>query len=186
MKAAIAVTVDPHFQGEPHQANWQYTPLALLKDNDYFRFAFVRNPLDRLVSCYAQKIVLYGQHYNMPIEFWRYGKRFSREMSFAQFVQAVSEIPDVYSDIHFRSQHSFIYHKNHCMVDFIGHFETLEEDWAQLSERFGFPALPHYNRSAHNDYRDMYTPELARLAYKRYQRDIELFAYEEEINALLD
>ena len=128
MKAAIAVTVDPAFSGEPHRANWNYTPLALLKDNDYYRFAFVRNPLDRLVSCYAQKIVLYARQYNMPIEFWRYGKRFSRDMSFEQFVKAVSRIPDAYSDIHFRSQHSFIYHRGECMVDFVGHFESLAED----------------------------------------------------------
>ena len=178
IKAAVAVTVDRNFQGEPHRANWQYAPLALLRDNDYFRFGFVRNPLERLVSCYAQKVVLYSRQYNMPIEFWRYGDRFFPEMTFEQFVRAVSKISDACSDIHFRSQHTFLYHKGELMVDFVGHFENLENDWQHLSERFNFPALPHYNHSSHSDYREMFTPELARLARDRYRKDIELFGYE--------
>jgi chondroitin 4-sulfotransferase 11 len=184
MKAAMAQTLNPGFQGDPHQG-WQYVPVALMRDNDYFRFGFVRNPLDRLLSCYSQKIVHYARRMNMPLEFWRYGSRFHKDMSFEEFVTVIADIPDRLADIHIRSQHTFFYHKGQLMVDFVGRFENLEADWNTLRERFGFPALPHYNRSSHADFRDMYTPSIAQLAASRYQRDIELFGYEKSIGALL-
>jgi hypothetical protein len=117
---------------------------------------------------------------------WRYGKIFHKDMSFAEFVEAVAKIPDRVSDIHFRSQHTFLYHRKKLMVDFVGHFEQLDQDWGLLREKFGLPALPHQNRSSHVDYREAYTPELARLAARRYKKDIDLFGYSEEIAELLE
>jgi hypothetical protein len=106
-------------------------------------------------------------------------------MSFAEFVEAVAKIPDRISDIHFRSQHTFFYHRGELMVDFVGHFETLEKDWNSLREKFELPPLPHQNKSRHADYREAYTPELAAIAAKRYARDIELFGYQDQVNDLL-
>jgi hypothetical protein len=120
----------------------------------------------------------------MPVEFWRYGRTFHPEMSFEQFVHAVARIPDRIADIHFRSQHRFFYHRGEPVVDFIGRFERLEEDWETVRERFGLPPLAHYNRSPHRSYTEAYTPGLAKVAAARYERDIELFGYEEEVAAL--
>jgi chondroitin 4-sulfotransferase 11 len=186
MKIAIASHIGMQYRGDIHHAPWHFTPLALLRDNDYYRFGFVRNPLDRLLSCYAQKIVYYEKQLGMKPLLWRYGKTFHKDMSFAEFVEAVAKIPDRVSDIHFRSQHTFLYHRKKLMVDFVGHFEQLEQDWGLLREKFGLPALPHQNRSQHVDYREAYTPELARLAARRYRKDIELFGYSEEIAELLE
>ena len=71
------------------------------------------------------------------------------------------------------------------MVDFVGRFERLEQDWNFLQEKFGLPGLPHQNRSRHVDYHEAYTPELAAIAAKRYARDIELFSYIDEIAKIL-
>ena len=71
------------------------------------------------------------------------------------------------------------------MVDFVGHFEQLYKDWDFLREKFGLPELPHQNRSAHVDYREAYTPELAKIASRRYKKDIELFGYSAEIEKLI-
>lgn len=184
MKVAIARHVGMQWQGDIHQAPWQFTPLALLRHNDYFRFGFVRNPLDRLLSCYAQKIVYYQRQLGMPSLLWRYGNMFDKDMSFAEFVTAVARIPDRLSDIHFRSQHTFFYHRGQLMVDFVGHFEQLQDDWHKLQAGHELPELPHENRSRHADYRDAYTPELARLAAQRYAKDIELFGYADAVDAL--
>jgi hypothetical protein len=181
MKIAIASHLGLQWQGDIHHAPWQFTPLSLMRDNDYFRFGFVRNPLDRLLSCYAQKIVYYQRELGMYPLLWRYGKTFNKDMSFPEFVEAVCQIPDRISDIHFRSQHSFFYHRKKLMVDFVGHFEQIEKDWAFLREKYGLPELPHQNRSSHVDYREAYTPELAAIAAKRYAKDIELFGYSDEI-----
>jgi hypothetical protein len=185
MKVAIASHVGMSWQGDIHQAPWHYTPLALLRDNDYYRFGFVRNPLDRLLSCYAQKIVYHQRELGMPSLLWRYGSRFDRDMSFPEFVHAVADIPDRLADIHFRSQHTFFYHRGQLMVDFVGRYETLQADWGSLRERFGLPQLPHHNRSRHADYRQAYSPQLAAVAARRYARDIELFDYREDVSALL-
>ena len=185
MKAAIAAHIGLPYQGHPNRAAWQYLPVAALPAEDYFRFAFVRNPLDRLLSCYAQKIVLYGRRMKLPLEFWRYGNRFHRDMTFADFVETVAGIPDRLSDIHFRSQHTFLYHRGQLMVDFIGRFERLAQDWDQLRQRYSLGPLPHENRSPHDEPEGTYTPELATLAAQRYARDIELLGYENQVAPLL-
>ncbi len=177
MKQAIAHHIGLQVQGDIHNAAWQFIPLALMRENDYFRFGFVRNPLDRLLSCYAQKIVFYERELGMHPLLWRYGDTFNKDMTFAEFVVAVSRIPDRVSDIHFRSQHSFLYHRKKLMVDFVGHFEQIEQDWNYLRVEYGLPELTHQNRSQHVEYREAYTPELAAIAARRYAKDIELFGY---------
>jgi hypothetical protein len=184
MKAAIASVVRPGYRGDPHLAGWRYRRVSALRVTGYFGFGFVRNPLDRLYSCYAQKIVYYGRVMNKPLVFWRYGGTFGADMSFEDFVKAVAAIPDRIADPHFRSQYRFLYRGREPVVDFIGRFESLERDWAVVRERFGLPVLPHYNRSPRGSYTSAYTPELARIAADRYRKDIRLFGYDEEVAAL--
>lgn len=185
IRAAIAAHIGLPYVGHPTSADWHTLGLAKVRRcNEYFRFAFVRNPLDRLLSCYSQKIVLYARQTGPPHQFWRYGSRFHAAMSFAEFVQEVAKIPDALSDEHFRSQHTFLVHRGELCCDHLARFETLQCDWQRLRERFGFGELPHENRSPHGPYRDEYTPELARLAAKRYAKDIDLFGYAEEVGVL--
>jgi hypothetical protein len=185
IKAALADTAGMPYT-DPHDAGWQTIALPQLANlNGYFRFTFIRNPLDRLLSCYAQKMILYGRQLNMPVLFWRYGRRFHPHMSFAEFVEAVADIPDHLADRHFRSQHTFLFDNGELLVDFVGRYEQLTQDWSDLRQRTGLGELPHYNRSPHKPYAEMFTPELAQLAAKRYEQDIALFAYAAEIEPLL-
>ncbi len=187
IKAAIAERIGLTYRNHPNEAAWRYIPLpAVAKRSDCFRFSIVRNPLDRLLSCYTQKIVVYRNTPNARWEFWRYGNRFHGDMQFDEFVSVVAKIPDALSDIHFRSQHTFVCHRGRLVLDSLGHFETLHDDWRELRERFDLPALPHQNKSPHRDFRDVYTPELARLAAARYEKDVRLFGYEEAVSALTD
>jgi hypothetical protein len=177
IKAALATAAGLPFS-EGQEPYFQTVPLTAVPDyGDFFRFAFVRHPLDRLVSCYAQKIVLYARQLQMPLLFWRYGRRFWPEMSFAQFVTAVAAIPDGRADRHFRSQHTFVYPQGELAVDFVGRFEQLAQDWAQVQQQTGLGPLPHFNPSPHQPFAEMYTPALAQMAARRYQQDMELFTY---------
>ncbi len=107
------------------------------------------------------------------------------EMTFDEFVRVVCAIPDRLADPHFRSQHLFVRHRGDFIVDFLGRFETLHEDWHHVSKQVGFEcSLPHKNRSDHRNYRDEYTPELAPLVAKRYEHDIEAFGYANEVSSL--
>lgn len=185
IKAALAAAA-----GQPGAelaaAGWQTIPLPqLARLEGYLRFTFVRNPLDRLLSCYAQKVVLYARQLQLPLLFWRYGRQFYPEMHFATFVETVATIPDHLADRHFRSQHTFLYDKGELLVDFVGRFEQLAHDWDRLRQQAGLGELPHYNPSPHKPYVQMYTPELARLAAARYAQDMKLLGYEGEIEPLL-
>jgi len=65
-------------------------------------------------------------------------------------------------------------------VDYIGRYERLAEDFAEVCRRIGIraPALPHKRRATdRQDYRSYYSPESAQWIADRFKRDIELFDY---------
>ena len=65
------------------------------------------------------------------------------------------------------------------LVDFIGRFETLPQDFKIISEKIAFAPtpLPHVNKSVRKQYTDYYTSEMAETVRRRFQRDIEHFGY---------
>jgi chondroitin 4-sulfotransferase 11 len=149
--------------------------------HDYFKFAFVRNPWDRLVSCYFEKIDnrFRYQDLNPPGE----KDRFYPRMPFAEFVEAVHATPDETANHHFRSQHTTVCDSGgRVMADFVGRFENLREDFALVAERIGAPGLelPHRVKSrtrGERHYRDLYDEKLQGLVYERYEKDVETFGY---------
>jgi hypothetical protein len=164
------------------------TSSELLKFDDYWKFCFVRNPWDRVVSCFKEKIkedenftgntnsFVNGVHKGLL----EYGI-FKAKMTFEEFAIAVASIPDSKSDPHFRSQHTFITNnKGKLLVDFIGKFERLSEDWPDLCDRLGVTniSLPHSNKTKHDSYRKYYTDNLSKIVAKRFSKDIAMFEYE--------
>src|SRR5215468_10609190 len=132
--------------GDPHRLGW---PTAEISSSHsaplfpgLFAFAFVRNPWDRLVSCYRDKIrgEVDGYTYftirpgvaNCLARF----DTFVAGMSFAEFVGAVAAIPDDEADPHFRSQHTFVTDDNgQLSVDSIGRYEQLSDDLRAIEHR---------------------------------------------------
>ena len=92
------------------------------KYDSYFKFSFVRDPWNRIVSCYEDKIndKKIKPAYNGQIfrSFRQYqGMRVG--MSFKEFVEVVAKIPDRISDVHFRSQYdllSTVKEKNRVLI----------------------------------------------------------------------
>lgn len=150
---------------------------------DSYKFAFVRNPYDRLVSCYENKV-------NNPppkesfrgvfLGFYKYGKMHSK-MSFEEFTRAVCKIPDSISDPHIRSQSEFICDKKgKKLVNDIFRFENLKKDLKEVSKKIGIDISSdsiHENKTSRKKYQEYYTPELIRLVGKRYARDLKNFNY---------
>jgi hypothetical protein len=149
-----------------------------------FTFAFVRNPLDRLYSSYTDKIVDVrnaGQSKNI---FWNLD--ITLDMSFEEFVERVAEISDQKIDRHLRSQSAFVCTNNKVIVDYIGHFENMNEDWQVLVDKFGLPSLPHRNKSTKSSGKSPYSKRTAEMAAERYIHDLENFGYAEEVNQLIE
>jgi chondroitin 4-sulfotransferase 11 len=143
---------------------------------DYFRFSFVRNPWDRLLSCYRSKV---ARRVVLKTEEFEGGKVYAG-MPFREFAEVVCRTPDNDADPHFCSQSAFLCHPAGGMVvDFVGRFERLAEDFREVSRRLDASlVLPHANpRNPGRHYRDFYDSALAEMVGNRYREDIERFGY---------
>jgi len=128
-----------------------------------FKFAFVRNPWDRLVSRYAHLLR-------------------STDRRRHRFISGLEKFEDFLKWEIQRGSCQYPYvtdAQGNQIVDFIGHYERLAEDFAKICARLKIPAeLPHANVSEHRDYRSYYTPETRELVAKEFRRDLEMFHYD--------
>lgn len=154
------------------------------KIRGYWGFAIVRNPYDRLVSCYSEKIrddapeALVVNGVSKALCKYRV---FRRGMSFKEFANEIVKINDVWADPHFRSQSSFIYTwMGKQRVDYIGHIETIKDDLLIISKKLNVPPfnIPHLLKSDRKEWQSYYTPALKELVYKRYKKDFDLLGYD--------
>lgn len=143
-----------------------------------FRFTFVRNPYDRLVSAYKDKV---RKPCETGVISYNY-KLLKEDMSFKDFVRAVHKTPDDKIDRHFRSQYwSLKDDEGGIYPDFIGKFENIQEDYKKLMNNLGIenpPELPHRRNSKKGNYMDYYDEETKKLVYERYYEDFKLGGYE--------
>jgi len=173
------------FDDRPHATRFPEIHLNQSNHIDYFKFAFVRNPWDRLVSCYKDKILYCTDHkgirdaYNGQLPPFMRKYPFEKGMSFSSFVEAVSLIPDKDAEDHFVSQITFLSHNGKLVTDFLGRFENIENDWGDICKRLAIPATPlgHRKQIIDKPYQDFYTDRLVALVGERYKKDIATFGY---------
>ena len=152
---------------------------------DYFKFCFVRNPWDRVLSCYKDKIRNKDVHGNTFVHgvfdgFLRF-KKFKAGMRFDEFVEVLRTIADREADPHFKSQYTFVINeKCEILVDFTGKFENLDRDFFHICRAIGLTNinLPHLNKKEHGDYRKYYTKRTRSIIGERYSSDIKMFKYD--------
>jgi hypothetical protein len=145
----------------------------------YFKFAFVRNPWDRLFSAY--RFLKAGGMLKID-RAWA-DKHLAPYPDFRSFVLDGLQREDIAAHMHFVPQHRFLASFDHSgyPIDFLGFFENLDEDYALIVRRLGHgEALEHHNRTAgeQRDYRDAYDPAMIARVAEVYREDIRLFGYE--------
>ena len=181
----------------PHNRTFPFVPREAIATEyvDYFRFAVVRNPFSRILSCYRNKIrpevtdrpaFVDGVHR----EFVKYGKapgfrqfgRFFKDMSFDEFIAVVDGIPDELADRHFRSQCWYLCGPNGALLpNYLARFERLQEELRYVFGRLGLPPtrIPRLESSGTgNNYREHFTQNGRALVERRYARDLELLGYQ--------
>jgi chondroitin 4-sulfotransferase 11 len=171
------------YQYQPGDANVEY-PCGhkRLEDfadcryfTEYFKFSFVRNPFDRVVSSFFY--LSYGGCNEEDQQFCtEYLAEYKHD--FAAFAE---NLPALTFATHFQPQiHWLCDTSGHLLTDFVGRYETLEQDVGLIGVKLGliFPALPRLNPSAHSDYRTYYrdSATVRRIA-QAYGSDLELFRY---------
>lgn len=150
--------------------------------SSYFKFGFVRNPWARLVSWWVMINGLRGA-YDAGAKLNKFQTFvLQRAATFSEFLENCDEeiIDHDGPKWIFRNQTDYLTDSyGHQMVDFIGRFERLTEDFEVVlrSASLGQLTLPHVNRSVHAHYSDFYNPALVRLVERRYALDIETFKY---------
>lgn len=146
----------------------------------HFSFSFVRNPFDRLVSAYNNKLLELA---TIPERMKAMGLRHS--MPFGDFLEVVASTRDDDLDVHLLPQSSILCLNGELIPNFIGHLETMQEDWIKLQQelsREGLPKLgrlPEKNVRRNSDHRDVpryfQDPSLVRLVSERYGNDLSIF-----------
>lgn len=146
----------------------------------YYSFAFVRNPWDRLHSAY---------------EFLRGGGMLPADAEFARrvllpypdfrtFVQGWVTPESVRSWLHFVPQVEFLKNEHGAIpLSFIGRYERLHEDYEHVRTRLGFGGpLAERNRTANRTpWRDAYDAETAAIVGRAYAEDIERLGYSDQV-----
>jgi hypothetical protein len=146
----------------------EYNPID---PSSYFKFAFVRNPWDRLISGWQNKIV----RQTIYRKKWYTGDTTKLE-SFVDFLETL-DLSNC--DPHFRLQTQLI---PLDLIDFIGRFENFDIDLKNVLAQLGLNAeiqLEQKNASETRvSYQEYFTPELRKRVEKLYEDDIKTFEYE--------
>jgi hypothetical protein len=144
---------------------------------DYFKFTFIRNPWDRLVSAYYHGYM----HEDMSFKKWLFEKAVPlKEQLYpkGEFVIYTSRKMD---HVLLSPQYRYVYNSVRCkeqVVDFIGRFENLEDDWIKVADRLGVQRnLPKINKKEKSNYQYFYDSESIDTVADMYEFDIKLFSY---------
>src|SRR5207237_5999929 len=142
--------------------------------NQCFKFTFIRNPLDLMVSSYHWWLTYAEIFPALHKDIARV-----REMgTFSVFIR--SEFGRFMLNEHRGGDLTeWISDGEEIIVDFVGRYENLDEDWSKVCRALQVPALPlgRENQVARQDYRGFYDDESRELVANRFARTIELFGY---------
>lgn len=142
----------------------------------YFKFTFVRNPWDRVVSTY---FFLKEGGITDRDRKWS-EEHISQFESFNDFVKGWLTLENINASLHFQEQHLFLTDEaGNLPMDFIGRFETLEEDFKTVLNHLGIERkLEKKNTSKRKgDYKSYYNEETRAIVENVYRKDIQLFNY---------
>ncbi len=139
------------------------------KFNHYFKFSFVRNPWDRVVSCYFYNVVTKkAKHFK---------KCFDKDFEF--FVDFINELDLDQSTTHLKLQSRLIPVDE---LDFIGRVDNFANDFKHVCDILGIKVdeFPHKHQTQHAHYSTYYSPRTRKIIARKYKEDIKAFGFKFE------
>ncbi|NOD34424.1 MULTISPECIES: sulfotransferase family 2 domain-containing protein [unclassified Ruegeria] len=146
--------------------------------HDFFRFAFVRHPFDRLVSAF---FFLNAGGLNQHDRRFRDEHLATYSGDFRHFV--LDGLSEVATHVHFRPQVTWLTDRDGSRpLNFIGRFENFEEDLGRVADQLGIAMNPavHLNPSKRGRWQSYFDEDVARVASSVYFEDFRAFGYRTE------
>ena len=135
---------------------------------DYFKFAFVRNPWDKLVSVFYYRRRRYGQY--TSLNFRHFIKYKIKTLKVDRMLNRDSDA----------LQYNWLCDLSGKLVtDFVGKLENFQQDFDVVCDKIAIPQqkLPHLNKTKHKHYTEYYDEETKQIVAEKYAKDIEYFGY---------
>jgi len=174
---AQALFGDPYYTGHPPLIAYERESPGNYRS--FYKFTFVRNPYGRLLSAYNY-LTAYAP-WSEDIEFRE--NTLSKYRDFEDLiVNGLRQDEAIRNNLHFLPQ---AFHLKNSVgaigVDFIGRYETLQEDFETVRQRVGFgDRLPWLNRSQllALGFRDHFNDQTAAIVAEYYKEDFDTFGYD--------
>jgi len=138
--------------------------------DDYFKFAFVRDPWARLVSCWRNKVID-NNYFDLS------SQQHDACQSFGTFVEWVATLNLELCDHHIRLQSNLIDLNN---LDFLGRFENFDDDALVVFNRLGMTYSPRQianKSSGDRHFSSYYTKSIVERVGELFEKDIRTFGY---------
>ena len=171
--------------------------------DDYFTFAFVRNPYDMILSLYSM-YTQYPEYTNPQVHPALYHP-WNQYQNFEHFILSIGDKShepdrkwrkqldklgaktqmDVWNSLK-NLQTSYLTESwkgmdgpGEILVDFVGKYENLIDDFHQICNTIDLPKLDliHYGGTQHKPYQDCYNNRMKSIVYDHFALDIERFGY---------
>ena len=164
-----------------HNYLWLYKVYDRKRFRNYFKFTFVRNPYDRMVSAF---FFMKNGGMHCEDQLWA-DKYLWNFQTFNDFITKMDQSPEFFklimSQQHFQQQYLFVTdYRKRLLVDYIGRFESLNKDFKHITEYLNIKAkkLNHTNKGKHLDWHEYCTKSIKDKIYEYYRQDFELFGYD--------
>ncbi len=145
--------------------------MGLRRWDKKFKFAFVRNPWDKVVSHYHHRLNTNQSGLaDNPINFNQWVK-----LAYGEQAPEYYDYPEMFTpQIKWISNTS-----GNIIVDFIGRFENLEGDFKKICQEIGRNIeLPHIHKSKHKEYQYYYSDQTREIIRAWFKEDIRIFDYD--------
>jgi len=155
----------PHMRGSHDPARVLLTAIGPQLWSEFFTFAFLRNPFDRMVSSFEYRRQLLEK--GNP-------NRYEGD-SFRDFMLSV--VAPNEDNYEWRDQLYLLTDSDGTLlVENVYFFEQIQQGWNDVRKRLSYleiPDLPHFNRTDRKDWRDYYDRETAEIVLDRFAQDFE-------------